>query len=166
MVRENSAFGMQEFLPKLSAILVRTLKILRYPYPRPKEFNLYSGKANKYDNTEKSFIEIFEEYTTKQGAINSWSGSIYKKFNSLKNHILNFDKNISFDVVNEDFMIGFISYLQSNRAMKLNYKDAEIGMRNTTISRTIVFFKMFLRWSKKHGYYNGDVHENFKPKFI
>jgi len=129
------------------------------------EFNKRNGKIKQEDNAEKSFFEVYEEYATKQGIVNSWSKNTYYKFNSLKKHIVNFNKNISFDIINEDFMIWFISYLQSSDAMKLTYKNANTGMKNISILSHIKFFKTFLRWSKKHGYYGGNVHEDFNPKF-
>jgi integrase len=49
--------------------------------------------------------------------------------------------------------------------MKLTYKDASCGMKNTTISRMVVVFKTFLRWAKKNDYYKGNALDNFKPKF-
>ena len=129
-----------------------------------REFNLCNGKANNEDDSEKSFFEIYDQYVVKQGVINSWSRSMRQKFHSLKNHIANFDKNVAFSVINENFMIDFIEYLQSGKSMKIRHKGSNTGMKNTSISMIIVCFKMFLRWAKKHGYYNGDVPENFNPK--
>jgi len=128
-------------------------------------FNLRNGKQqNQNDTQDKSFFDIYDEYTAKQGVVNSWGISMNRKFNSLKLHLINFNNNISFDIINDDFMIEFIKYFQSKESMKIRYKDCNVGMQNTTISKRIVFLKMFLRWAKKNGHYHGDVHENFKLK--
>ena len=130
-----------------------------------KEFKLRNRKHDIHNNeTGKSFFDIFDEYTKKQGVVNSWSKAIYAKFEALKKHLMRFDSNISFSDINEDFMIGFIKYSQSKEAMKLRFKDYDFGMQNSTISKNIILFKMFLRWSKKHGYYKGDIHDDFKVK--
>ena len=129
-----------------------------------KEFNFQMGKIREQEDDNISFFKIYEDYIAKQSIINSWNDAMCVKFNSLKKHLLNFDKDIEFSNINEDYCIRLVKYMQSVSSMKLNKKDATIGMRNTTIAKTISFFKMFLRWAKKNGYYNGTAHEDFRPK--
>lgn len=42
----------------------------------------------------------------------------------------------------------------------LNQKN----LRNTTIAKHLAFVRWFLRWAAQKGYYNGTVHDTFKPK--
>ena len=50
-------------------------------------------------------------------------------------------------------MLDFVGYLH------------RIELRNTTIAKNIAFVKWFLRWAFGKGYYPGNIHMNFKPKF-
>ena len=130
-----------------------------------KEFRLRNGNPkNATDNADKSFFDVYEEYITRQGVVNSWGKGMRNKFNALKNHLLNFDNHIHFDKIDEDFFIDFTKYMQSSNAMAMNYKEATKGMKNTTVIKNISFFKMFLRWAKKNKYYQGNAHADFKPK--
>jgi integrase len=130
-------------------------------------FNNRNVKAkNKHiSHTDKSFFEIYEDYIQQKRIINSWSNGRVAHFESLKKHILNYSPRVTFSDINEDYFIGFTKYLQSSRSMRMTHKDAEYGMKNTTISSVIVSFKSFLRWAKKNDYYKGNVLDNFKPKF-
>jgi integrase len=40
-----------------------------------------------------------------------------------------------------------------------------IEMRNTTIAKNVAFVKWFLRWTFGKGYYTGNLHLTWKPKF-
>jgi integrase len=131
------------------------------------EFNEKAGKNRgkaKVQDSEKTFFNVFDEYMLKVGLLNSWSETTYTKNNSVKTHLQNFDKNITFDNLTEDKLIGFVQYQQTKEAMQLRYNKSEKGMRNTTIARNVVYLKTFLRWAKRNGYYKGDLHETFKPR--
>lgn len=84
---------------------------------------------------------------------NSWGHATYEKFAAVKNHLLGFDENLSFDILDEEKLMDYMNYLQKKG-----------NMRNSTIEKQLSYFKWFLRWSVKKGYNTNIVFETFKPK--
>jgi integrase len=115
------------------------------------EFNRRNGKLPQ-ENTDKSFFDIFDEFTKNTGAQNSWTQATYTKFGTIRTHLKNFDSKLSFESISEEIMQAFVKY------------QVGILFRNTTIAKNIDFVKWFLRWAHQKGYYSGFLHETFKPK--
>lgn len=107
-------------------------------------------KLNDHDGIE--FFPCFDLFTETMGKKNQWTPSTFEKFAALKKHIHVFDPLLSFHNLNENKMQAYVDYL--NR----------LEMRNTTIAKNLSFFRWFLRWAHQSGYYDGNLHETFKPK--
>lgn len=101
----------------------------------------------------KQFYEAYAEFMETMGRQNNWTKATYTKFNSLLEHLQNHNKNLSFEELTDTELREFITSLQNS------------GLRNTTISKYISFFRWFLRWAYNVGYYEGKLHDSFKPKF-
>lgn len=112
----------------------------------------------------KSLFEVFDEFIDIVGTQNSWSKAQAAKMRTLRNHLHRFNPNISFGDLSEDALYDFVAYLQSVEAAQSRYYNAENGMKNTTISRTVGFLKTFLRWAASREYYGGNLHNTFRPK--
>jgi integrase len=115
------------------------------------EFNSRSGKLPK-EKAEKSFFDIFDEFTKNVGAQNSWTRATYAKFASIKSHLEGFNGKLSFDSLLEETMQEFVKY------------QLGVSLRNTTIAKNVSFIRWFLRWAHRKGYYSGLLHETFRPK--
>jgi integrase len=87
------------------------------------------------------------------GKQNDWMKATYTKFNSLREHLKTFNENLSFEILNEKTLQGFIESLHKEE------------LRNTTISKYLSFLRWFLRWSHHKGHNLTKIHETFKPKF-
>jgi integrase len=130
------------------------------------EFNKRAGRIQSELLLErKTLFDVFDEYLKKMSELNQWTESTYTKHNAVKSHLEHFDKKLTFESITEDTLVNFIKYQQTKEAMQLRYKNSEIGMRNITIAKNIEYVKGFLKWAKKNKYYQGDLHETFKPKF-
>lgn len=99
------------------------------------------------------FKKAFKQFIKDCGSQNSWGNATYEKFKAVKNHLSDFDKNLSFEALTESKLMDYVNYL--HRSM---------DMRNTTIEKQISYLKWFLRWSTKKGYNNNRDFEEFKPK--
>ena len=118
-------------------------------------FNDMNGKPSiKVPTPDESLFLAFDHFMESQGKKNQWTASTYKKFATIKEHLQTFDKDMGFHNVNEDKMEGFVRFLTKKK-----------GMRNTTVAKDIAFVRWFFRWAAMQGYYEGNVHESFKPKF-
>lgn len=103
-------------------------------------------------NPTSNLFEAFDIFTETMGEQNQWTPSTHEKFAALKRHLQDFDNNLSFVQITERKMQSYLAYLNKQ------------GFRNTTIAKHLAFFRWFLRWAASKGYYDGDVHNTFKPK--
>jgi integrase len=98
------------------------------------------------------FFMVFDLFTRTIGEQNQWTSATYEKFTALKNHLLVFDPKLSFYTVNDNKLQDYVNYLSK--------KD----FRNTTIAKNLAFVRWFFRWAAQKGYYQGTIHDTFKPK--
>jgi site-specific recombinase XerD len=116
-------------------------------------FNDMIGKKSLADDLGNlDFYGVYDLFTKTVGEQNQWEAATYEKFSALRNHLKAFDPYLSFASLTEKKMQDFVGYLNKQ------------GFRNTTISKQLSFARWFLRWSEKKGYYQGTIHDTFKPK--
>lgn len=132
-------------------------ELLEKRIPEPGEvkdlFNDMIGRSKiELANPSEDFFAVFDMFTNEVGQKNQWTPSTYEKFAALKNHFLVFDPKMTFYTANDEKMQAYVNYLSKK------------GFRNTTISKNLSFVRWFFRWAASKGYYNGTVHETFKPR--
>jgi integrase len=115
-------------------------------------FDEMNGKTHETEPV-KSFWNVYDEFIKSEGIDREWSVATYTKFETIKSHLNNFDKNLCFENLTEAKLQAFLLY-QHDKAK----------LRNTTIAKYLSYIKWFLRWAYKKDYYNGKLHETFKPK--
>lgn len=119
-------------------------------------FNDIIGKKTKIsqDLTDPylDFFKVFDLFTNTVGEQNQWTPATYEKFSSLRNHFKIFDPYMSFLTIDDDKMQEYVGYLSKK------------GFRNTTIAKHLAFVRWFFRWAASNGYYQGQIHDRFKPK--
>lgn len=99
-----------------------------------------------------NLFAVFDIFTETMGVQNQWTPATHEKFAALKRHLKDFDKDLSFPQVTESKMQAYLAYLNKQ------------GFRNTTIAKNLAFVRWFFRWAASKGYYDGDIHDTFKPK--
>lgn len=104
--------------------------------------------ADEHDN----LFRVFDLFTETMGKQNQWTASTFEKFSAIRRHLKSFDSLLSFPQIDDSKMQDYVQYL--------NQKN----LRNTTIAKHLAFVRWFLRWAAQKGYYNGTVHDTFKPK--
>lgn len=114
--------------------------------------NAELGKGTLIENNH-SFFELFDEFVKERGAKNDWTISTFEKFSSVKNHLLNFDKEVKFNDWDESKLTDYVSYFRREKKM-----------RNSTIDNQLDFLRWYLRWALEKGYTTNKTFENFKPK--
>jgi integrase len=90
---------------------------------------------------ELGFFDIFDEFVSTESNKNDWAESTLKKFHTVKKHLVDFDKKLTFDFFNESGFTKYIGYLRSKK-----------DLRNTSTLKQISFLKWFLKWAAKKGY--------------
>jgi integrase len=115
-------------------------------------FNSNIGREKKVV-LDKTFFEYYDDFMAEEGTFNQWTVGTKKKLRVIKNHLFNFDCELTFEKFTEEKFVEYLSYLQG-----------ELKFKNATVTKNISFVKWFLRWSCKKGYNTHTFFENFKPK--
>lgn len=108
--------------------------------------------TRKNIQSPNDFYELLDKFIHSESMKNQWSKSTHDKFRNIKNHLKEFDNTLTFETINEDKMHEYLYWLH-----RRDYK-------NTTITKEISYIRWYLRWAAFRGYYNGNIHETFKPK--
>lgn len=104
------------------------------------------------EKKDKGLWKNFDEFVKVNGKLNDWTSATHEKFAALRNHLLTFDKKLTFDKFDEDGIANFIDYLGKK------------GMKNSTINKQLGFLRWFLRWCYEKGYHANRTFEYYKPK--
>lgn len=103
---------------------------------------------------QKSFWEIYDEFTKECGRKNDWTHSTFEKFAAFKNHLLKFKRGkISFDTFTENGLNDLVEHFR-----------LKCDMLNSTIGKQLGYLKWFLRWATEKGYNTNRDYATFKPK--
>ena len=134
-------------------------ELLEHRHPTPQELKTaYEQATGKYkpespkEEAGYTFYLAYSEFMETMGQQNEWTKATYTKFNSLREHLLRYNKGLSFDAISVESLQGFVTFLQDE------------GLRNTTISKYLSFLRWFLRWAFHNGYNHSSAYENFKPR--
>lgn len=100
------------------------------------------------------FFQVFDKFTVEVGITNNWMPATYTKFNAIRKHVEAWRAGVSLADFDKADFASWVSYLQ-NTAKLLN----------TTIAKNVGFLRWFLRWAAANGYYSGQAHENYRPRF-
>lgn len=148
--------AIDEYKSQINEVFAR-FELLEKRIPTSQEvkdlFNDMIGRASLMDDSQSlDFWAVFDLFTKQVGDKNQWTDSTYQKFRTLRKHLKQFALTLSFPSITESKLQGLVTYY-SNK-----------GFRNTTIDKQLSFLRWFLRWAAQKGYYNGDLHDTFKPK--
>ncbi|MCH5236843.1 MAG: tyrosine-type recombinase/integrase [Muribaculaceae bacterium] len=102
---------------------------------------------------QKSFWEIYDEFTKECGRQNDWTAATKQKFKALKNHLLRFKKLQSFEYLNEKGLNDIVEFFRN-----------KYNMLNSTIGKQLGYLKWFLKWAANKGYHNNMAYASFSPK--
>lgn len=126
------------------------------------------GKKKKFKDLEKTLFYYLDEFTKEMGVKNSWTVAVYNKFNALKNHLKQYDENLTIEDLTEKGLTKLVDYFQNDVVISgkktKEYDTRVFGMRNTTLKKQLGFIKWFLRWARDKGYTTETAFESFKPK--
>ena len=76
----------------------------------------------------KTFWEIYDEFTEENGKLSNWTKATFEKFAAQRNHLQDFNPNISFDDFTEEGLNDYMDFLGN-----------KLEMRNSTVLKQIGF---------------------------
>lgn len=115
-------------------------------------------ELSSHDKKSKDFFEAYDEFLKEGVAIRFWSESTKKKLKAKKNLLLQFDKNLTFDAIDENKLNAFVKHQMKNCVAK---NKPHKNYNNKSILKNIENLKWFLRWAKHKGYHNNYKYEDF-----
>lgn len=123
--------------------------------PTPEQIkDIFNSRLRNEEQPEGiCFMQAFDEFDSVRGVQNSRTHSTYEKFAAVKNHLLEFNPSVSFELFDEVGLNKYVLFLRNKRKM-----------RNSTIESQLSFLKWFLRWSFGKGHMTLTAYETFKPK--
>ncbi|GHT09010.1 integrase [Bacteroidia bacterium] len=142
----NEVFARYELLEKRKPTLGEIKDLFNDMVGRKTQF------ISEIRDPNADFFNIFDLFTKTVGEQNQWTPATYEKFSALRQHFKCFDPYMSFQAINDSKMQEYLAYLSKK------------GFRNTTIAKHLAFVRWFFRWAAHQGYYQGKIHDTFKPK--
>ena len=132
--------------------LMPTVEQIKYAFNERIKRSSNEVKETEKEEPTLGFWEAFERFVAECGKLNNWTHATYEKFNAVKNHLREFDEEVSFESFTESCLNDYMDFLHK--------KD----MRNSTINKQMDYLKWFLRWCTKKGYCHNTAYEDFNPK--
>ncbi len=121
--------------------------------PTPEEVrDRFNARFGAVIVKKETFFTIFDQFMRRQGKDASWQSTTYQKFRTVKKHLQNFDKQLTFQKLDADGLVKYRDFLWETE--KLN---------NASTNKQLDFVHQFLAWAEKNGYCNTNYKE-FKAK--
>ena len=162
MIKTFQYFESQETIPTAQALrevynsiangtalkLENSIKSSGIPIVKVKD----NSETNIKKPKAKSFWTCYDEFVRVNSKLNDWTDATRAKFATMRNHLHDFKKDLTFDDLNEDGIANYISFL------------SKIKMKNSTINKQLGFLRWVLRWCYEKGYHQNKTFEYYKPK--
>jgi len=123
--------------------------------PNREYFELEMKPNKEVENRNTEFWKVFEYYMTEKKK--SFAVGSIKKFNSLKNHLQNFEVKrkipLQFETITTKVMKDLESFFYEDVVIKVDKEGKEYkGLNTQTTAKYLGTFKMFLNWAFKNKY--------------
>ncbi len=118
-------------------------------------FNDAVGRSPSTPEQEPTpdFYKVFDKFIADVAIQNNWSITTIQKFKRIKREFKKVNPRLTFAELDDAALVKVMRRMSAQ------------GMRNTTVAKKLSYIRWFIRWSNLHGYYNGKIHETFRPKF-
>lgn len=94
-----------------------------------------------------------EEFIREQSREKLWSLNTSRIFESLKKHLEQYPMQIRFKDLSDRYLYGLIDYWAKS-----------LHFNNTSTHKYLKALRWYLRWCYRKGFYEGKLHDTFKPK--
>lgn len=103
------------------------------------------------DTENHDVFHYLKQFTETMSRRNTWTLATVAKFRTLADHLHTWNTRCTLADLDEDGLQSFMQHLFA------------VGMRNTTVDKTVALLRWFLRWAHQHGYTADTAHETFRP---
>lgn len=121
--------------------------------PTPEELrDRFNARFGAVIVRKETLFTIFDQFMVRQGKDASWQSTTYQKFRTVKKHLQNFDKQLTFQKLDAEGLVRYRDFLWEKE-----------GLNNASTNKQLDFVHQFLSWAEKNGYCNTNFRE-FKAK--
>lgn len=124
--------------------------------PSPKQIKMrFNSKHKLYRGARGSTVDFFiafDEFVKEGSSINNWAEGTRKKFTATRKHLIGFDAELSFEMLDEGKMSDYVAYLRGKKFL------------NSTIAKQVSLLEWFLRWCFRKGYTDNRIFDTFRLK--
>ena len=88
--------------------------------PTPEQIkDIFNSRLRNEEQPEGiCFMQAFDEFVSERGVQNSWTHSTYAKFAAVKNHLLEFNPSVSFELFDEVGLNKYVLFLRDKDVYK------------------------------------------------
>lgn len=118
-------------------------------------FNDAAGRSKPSPKDSGSaFLDAFDRFVAEQSLSNNWTRATLTKFGSVRRSLVDWGAALNLEKFDKDDFARWVNFLQGEK-----------GLANTTAAKHVGFLRWFLRWAAANGFYKGNAHEVFRPRF-
>ena len=98
--------------------------------------------------------DILQLFIDTECELNKWTEGTKKKFITFKRHLTDYNPNLTFNDITDEFLRKYIDHLRKN-----------LNFNNSTNAKFLKMFKWFLNWATKKDYNKNLSYKSFDYKF-
>ena len=118
------------------------------------EFNkVFTRKSISNTESRDTFWKHYESFIQERSSSNQWTKATIQKFNTLRAHLEDWRRKITYDSFSEAGLSDWINALRR-----------DCHMKNSTIGKQLGYLKWFLNWATAKGYNTLLDYKTFSPK--
>ena len=109
-------------------------------------------------------FRAFDMFVAERGSRNCWSYRTYQKLWGLKNHLQEWDSELTWEGFKEEGLYRFVSYLRGLTRVNKRAEEGVTSIKDTTVEKNISALRWFLIWADRRGLLPYKDYQEFKPK--
>ncbi len=114
---------------------------------------------------ELGVIQALDKFIAERGGRNCWRERTYKKMWSVKNHLLAWDPELTWEAFKEEGLYKFIAYLRGLTRVNKRAAEGVTNLKDSSIDTTLSALRWFLVWADHRGHLPYKDYLEFKPKW-
>lgn len=121
--------------------------------PQLKELKEQFNHSFRYSPEQRSseFFYLFDKFVESTSETRGWTGDMAQKFNRLRNRLYKYNPKLSFLDLSETMMNSIV-------------KELSLTMCNDALTKTLSYFKRFVKWAESKHYPINNEFFSFNPK--
>ena len=109
-------------------------------------------------------FEAFDRFVAERGGRNCWRHRTYQKLGGVKNHLLAWDPDLTWEGFKEDGLYRFVAYLRGLTRVNKRAEGGVTNLKDTTVDKNLSALRWFLVWADRRGYLPYKDYLEFRPK--